>query len=53
MQDFILKHNVGLHNFFPPDYFNGAFAPLINIQMRGLQAEEIKVDVHNNLFLNQ
>jgi hypothetical protein len=53
MHDFILKHNPGLHNFFPPDHFKGAFAPLINIQMHGLQAEEIKVDVHNNHFSNQ
>ena len=53
MQDFILKHNVGLHAFFPPDYFSGAFAPLINIQMPGGQTDEIKVDIHDNQFLNQ
>ena len=53
MQDFILKHNPGLYGFFPPDYFNRAFSPLINIHMKGLQTEKIKVDVHNNKFLNQ
>jgi hypothetical protein len=39
MQDFILKHNRGLHAFFPPDYFKGAFSPLINIQMQGRPTE--------------
>jgi hypothetical protein len=53
MHEFILNNNAGLHSFFPPDYFNRAFSPLINIHMAGIQTDGIKIDVESNRFLNQ
>lgn len=55
--DFLRKHiqikNIGLFNFFPPDYFSSSFSPIINIHMSQQSEDPCDIAIFNSTFRDQ
>ena len=53
MQNHISKNNMDLFNYFPPEYFNTSFSPIVNIHMNEASEEACEIAITNNTFKDQ